>query len=231
MQTDRSRVMNRAEWLWLVVTLGGLLFIYLSPLRQHLTHVQVLRVDIERFGSWAPVVFMGGMALVTGLGVPRLLLFPLGGLVFGLGWGLLFCMAGALVGAYGAFVYARLAGRGVITKKWPAVLSLSGALEGRGFVTVALLRQLPTPGHLTNIFLGVSPVGHTAFLLGTLLGALPSAIPAVMIGSSATQTTTGARVAWVVSSLGMIALFWIAGAAYFKRSERFRRMREGLRNG
>lgn len=209
---------NRKEAIWLLITIAGLLGVYLSPLREHLTQVRVLQDDIASLGRLGPLVFVLVLALVTALGVPRLLLFPVGGLAFGLWAGLLWCLAGSLAGAYAAFLYARHAGRGVVAKKWPAALRMSATLEGRGFLTVALLRQLPAPGHLTNIFLGISPVGHAAFLAGTLLGALPSAVPAIMVGSSALQAGQNERLLYLGTALGVLALVWIGGTIFVSRA-------------
>ena len=217
--------LNRREWVWLTMTVSGLLLVYLSPLRDYLSELRTFKGEVGALGARGKLLFVAGICVLNSLGVPRLLLFPLGGLVFGLAEGLLLCMTGAMTGAYIVFLYARFAGRGVVMKKWPAVLRISGALEGRGFVTVALLRQLPSPGHLTNLFLGISPVSHAAFLLGTLLGALPSGTLAVMIGSSTTQTTDQARFGMLAVAVGLLTLLWLAGSVYFRRSDRFKSLR------
>lgn len=217
--------LNRREWLWLFITVAGLLVVYLSPLREHLTHLRDFKAELSAMGIRGPLVFMAAMFVLTSLGVPRLLLFPLGGLAFGFMQGLLVCLAGSMAGAYTVFLYARFAGRGVILKKWPALHRMSGALEGRGIVTIALLRQLPTPGHLTNLFLGISPVTHAAFIFGTLLGAIPSAIPAILIGSSTVQASGQAQLGMLAGSLGVLAVVWIASTIYFRQSRRFMTLR------
>lgn len=217
--------LNRREWIWLAVTVSGLLLVYLSPLREHLAELHTFKEEITALGMRGKLFFIAGLCLLNSLGVPRLILFPLGGLAFGFAQGLVVCMSGAMIGAYIVFIFARFAGRGVVKKKWPAALRISNALEGRNFVTVALLRQVPSPGHLTNLFLGISPVSHSAFLLGTLFGALPSGILAVMIGSSATQTTDQGRFGMLAVAVGLLTLLWLGGGIYFKTSDRFKALR------
>lgn len=225
MPDNNPEKLRRREWLWLAVTGLSLIAIYASPLSDHLTHVQVLRDDIAALGFWGPFVYALGLAVITSLGVPRLALFPIAGMAFGFPVALASSLAGGVAGAYMAFMYARLAGRGLIMKKWPALHRISGSLEGRSFMTVAILRQLPAPGHLTNLFLGISPVSQTAFVFGTLIGAIPSAIPAIMIGSSISHDHADERMVMAGSGLAVLAVVWCAGLFYFQKSPRFAGLR------
>lgn len=218
--------LNIREWLWLFLTAAGLLAVYLSPLREYLTHVDLLRDRILELGHLGPLVYIGLLVVLTAVGFPRLVLFPIGGLAFGLLPGLLWSMIGTIGGAYIAFLYARKVGRGIVEKKWPRLHDFAGILEGRSFVTVALLRQLPAPGHMTNLFLGISPVGHMAFIWGTLIGCIPSALPAIMIGSSAAQETTHARITYVIGSVACLFALWLAGGFFLRYSPGAARLRE-----
>lgn len=220
--------LNIREWLWLFVTAAGLLAVYLSPLREHLSHVDELRAEILSLGHWGPAVYIGLLVVLTSIGFPRLLLFPIGGLAFGLFWGLVWSLAGTIGGAYIAFLYARRVGRGIVEKKWPRLHGFTGVLEGRSFLTVALLRQLPAPGHLTNLFLGISPVSHSAFLFGTLLGCLPSALPAILIGSSAAQEHTHARITYVIGSVACLFAVWLAGGFFLRFSPKAQELRRAV---
>jgi len=223
--------LNIREWLWLFFTAAGLLAVYLSPLREHLTHVDELRDEINALGHFGPLAYIGMLVVLTSVGFPRLILFPLGGLVFGFLWGLLWSMAGTIGGAYIAFLYARKVGRGIVEKKWPRLHDFAGVLEGRSFLTVALLRQLPTPGHMTNLFLGISPVRHRAFIFGTLLGCIPSALPAIMIGSSAAQATTQGRLGYVAGSVACLFALWLAGGFFLRYSPNTRALRQIISRG
>ncbi|MGA2660485.1 MAG: hypothetical protein ABSH34_23545, partial [Verrucomicrobiota bacterium] len=46
-------------------------------------------------------------------------------------------------------------------------------------------RQLPVPGLLVNLACALFPLRHRDFLIGTLLGQLPEAVPCTLIGAGA----------------------------------------------
>jgi len=64
--------LNIREWSWLFVTAAGLLAVYLSPLREHLSHVEDLRGWIVGIGHTGPLVYGGLLVLLTSGGFPRL---------------------------------------------------------------------------------------------------------------------------------------------------------------
>jgi len=228
--TPRDTGLKTHEWLWLTITATGLAIVYFSPLREYLTRIHELKQQLSDLGPLGPVIFVAAMMLLTAAGVPRLLLYPISGMAFGFAGGLAWGMAGTLGGAYITFAYARWAGRGIVMKKWPRIHRLTGLLDGHGFVTVALLRQLPIPGYVTNLFFGVSPIGHSAFIAGTLIGCLPSAIPAVLIGSSVTQMSADSRLAYVSAALFCLLALWLGFSLFFKHSSRFSRLRDAWKS-
>ena len=186
------------ETVWLLSSAAGLLLVYLSPLREHLTHAQAIKADLQALGKLAPLVFVVVMSALTAMGIPRMVIYPIGGLAFGFANGLLWSMVATLVGAYATFLYARWAGRDFLLNKWPTLRALSARLQGRGPLAVALLRQLPNPAFLTNVLFGISPVGHQAFLVGTAAGSLPAAVPATLIGSSLGKASPETRL-WYIA--------------------------------
>jgi uncharacterized membrane protein YdjX (TVP38/TMEM64 family) len=166
------------------------------------------------------------MSATTAIGLPRMLLYPVGGMAFGFSAGLLWNLLGTLIGAYATFTYARWAGQSLVTKKWPAISQLTKVIEGRGVLSVALLRQIPSPGFLTNLIFGISPVRRRAFLGGTLIGCLPSAIPATLIGTSVAHETASVRVWMITLSFLSIIMTWLVFSIYLGRSRRFAAMRK-----
>ena len=209
---------RRREWLWMALTIGGLLLVVCaSPLSGRLEHVENLRPWLAGMGLWAPAVFMLAMSGLTAMGVPRILLYPVAGVTFGFGWGLAWSMIATLAGGYATFAYARWAGRGLILTKWPRVGALSEALRGRGFLSVALIRQLPGPGFLFNLVFGISGLRHRSFLLGTAIGALPTAVPAVMIGAGLADASAEARAGMLTAGLLGLAAVWLTSSLVFRR--------------
>jgi len=213
----RESVVSLREWIWLAVIAAALIATYLSPLREHLTHATVLREDLARFGGWAPAVFVVVMTGLTATGFPRMALYPVAGMAFGLAPGLLWSMIATVAGAFTTFLYARWAGRSLVMKKWPALARLSTRLDARGFLSVALIRQLPSPGFLTNLLFGISAVRTRCFLLGTALGALPSAIPATMLGSSLSGATDQQRIVTAIGALVAMGVLGLVTATLLRK--------------
>jgi uncharacterized membrane protein YdjX (TVP38/TMEM64 family) len=132
---------------------------------------------------------VAGSSVLILVGMPRLLFCALGGVLFGFVEGLIYSQVATLAGAYGTFLVARWG-----TRKWVERLIHSESrmyrmLENPTLLTVFLSRQLPSGGVFISAFLGFSSVNHLNFLLGSLLGFLPEAIPAVLLGSGAGKSS------------------------------------------
>ncbi|HMP96811.1 MAG TPA: VTT domain-containing protein [Kiritimatiellia bacterium] len=208
---------NRREWWWLVVTTGGLLAVFLSPIGEHLTHLSEIRNELAAFGAWAPAVFIAVMTGLTAVGIPRMLMYPIAGAAFGFGWGLMWSLMATVSGGYLTYMYARWAGRGMIIRKWPKLEGMSRRLRDHGFLSVAIMRQLPGPGVLYNLLLGISAVRRRSFIGGTALGALPSAIPALLIGTSLSLSSSAWRIGTLIGALVWLAVLWTVCGYLFRR--------------
>lgn len=167
-----------------LVLAAALAVVYASPLRHYLEHVRDLKQSLADLGIAGPLLYMLAVFLLVAAGCPRLLFCPLGGMAFGVGFGLLWTQIPTLLGYYVTFLFVRWGGRGFSRHHWPRLDNATQCLEGRSWVAVFLMRQLPMPGVVVNLLLGLSPLRHRTFLLGTALGLLPQAVPATMIGKS-----------------------------------------------
>ena len=80
---------EQAEIAWksivfLAVIVGALLaIVYLSPLRAHLGRLKEASEQIRAFGLLAPLVLMLCVALLVGIGFPRLLFCVIAGMALG----------------------------------------------------------------------------------------------------------------------------------------------------
>lgn len=167
------------------ITLG--LAVYLTPLNAWLGQSELINAHLALFGLAAPLVFTAAAALLTTIGVPRLLLYSLGGMAFGFAWGLVWTQIGTLLGSYAIFMFVRWRGRDCILGHFPRLRSFSQSLESRGLMAVVLIRQLPLNGFYNTVFLGLTPVSHGDFLLGSLLGFLPLGVTACLLGAGLIQ--------------------------------------------
>lgn len=145
---------------------------------------------------------LGGFALL-----PTYALSIFAGWCFGLGGGFATSMAGFLgATALGHWVAGRASGRRVAdllerSAEWRGVYGalLRGGF-GRTVLVVALLRLLPVPPFsVTNVLLASAQVRRTPFVVGSLVGMVPSCLAVVSIaaGMERLNFDAGAR-PWVL---------------------------------
>jgi uncharacterized membrane protein YdjX (TVP38/TMEM64 family) len=162
-----------------------LALVYLSPLRGWLGRLREVSDQIRGLGVLAPLVVMVSIAVLVALGVSRLLLCTIAGMALGFWSGLLWAQLGTLLGNYATFLVARFAARGWAEQFLSKRGRLHTLLQREGIAGVILVRQLPLPGLLVNLACGLFPLRHWHFLIGTLVGQLPEAVPCTLIGAGA----------------------------------------------
>lgn len=171
----------------LVAVVGCSLLIYSMPLKEVLNQSHQIKSWLAETGYAAPAVFTLAAALLTAIGMPRLLLCSLAGVVFGFTWGFVWSHFGTVLGAYGTFLFARWSGREFVQQKFPKIIALSQSTQARGWRSVLFMRQLPISGLYNDILLGLSTVSHCDFWIGTALGFLPLGVTATLVGAGAIQ--------------------------------------------
>ena len=171
----------------LIVVVGCSFLIYSMPLKDVLNQSQQIKSWLAETGYAAPAVFTLAAALLTAIGMPRLLLCTLAGVIFGFTWGFVWSHFGTLLGAYGTFIFARWNGREYVQQKFPKIIALSQATQARGWRSVLFMRQLPISGLYNDILLGMSTVSHGDFWIGSALGFLPLGVTATLVGAGAIQ--------------------------------------------
>ncbi len=163
------------------------LLVFDAPLQDWLIHGQLIKARLAEWGTAAPAIFSLGVALLTAIGMPRLVLCSIGGLAFG-AWGIIWNQLGTLAGSYIAFLLVRWGGREIILRKYPKLDRFSKRIEQRGVFAVLLIRQMPMNGFYNNVLLGLTAVTHRDFLLGSFLGFLPLGVAATLVGAGMIQT-------------------------------------------
>ena len=186
---------------------------------RHLTAwLQKLSLSVAELGWSAPIVFLAMVALLTAIGVPRLLLCVASGAAFGFGTGLLLGLAGSLVGSYASFTIARWCGREYLLGRWRKLEPLSVKAGDKGLLSVVLMRLLPLGSLHVSVLLGITTVSHRQFLLGSALGFIPEAVPATLVGAGAVQAEVGTTIrfgllaALLLGLLGL-GLWWLTCSA------------------
>lgn len=171
--------------LTLVIAFSYLLFTL--PIKEVLNQSQQIKAWLAQTGYAAPLVFTLASALLTTVGMPRLLLCSLAGMIFGFTWGFVLSHFATVFGAYLTFVFARWSGRDYVQQKFPKIIALSESTQANGWRSVLFMRQLPISGLYNDILMGMSTVSHGDFWLGTLLGFLPLGVTATLVGAGAIQ--------------------------------------------
>jgi uncharacterized membrane protein YdjX (TVP38/TMEM64 family) len=156
----------------------------------------------------APLVFLGLHVAASLLFVPRTVLAIAAGLLFGMGWGVVWAAAGSVLGAVAGFCIARYLNDGVVDLESKGRLRpVLDRVQRGGWRAVALLRLIPViPHSLANYALGLTriPIGSYAF--GSLVGQLPMTIACVDLGAAGERLAIG-DAGWIApTAIGAAAL-------------------------
>lgn len=197
--------------LLVALVVGGTLIIFLLPVRELFGRIHEIRSShlMLSMGWAAPLLFTAAAAVLVAIGVPRLLVYPVGGMAFGFWQGLLWAQLGSMLGAYAAFLFARWSGREFILRTWPSLSRYTAFYRRRGIVSVLLSRQLPIPGFFINLLLGLTSLSHFDFLLGTCAGFLPAAVPATLAGAGASALSANESKMYAFLAIAAICALWI----------------------
>jgi len=192
-----------------LLVVAFLVVVYASPLRGYLGRLQELRDTIRGFGVLAPLVLTVGTAVLVSFGFSRLVLCAVAGMAMGFWWGLLWAQLGTLLGNYALFLVARKGGGNWVRRYIAKRKKLAGLIHEEGLIGVILARQVPLPGILVNLTLGLLSVRQRDFLIGTLLGQLPEAIPCTLIGAGVVKASLQKSVSLIGLAVALAVLVWV----------------------
>ncbi|MDI2129972.1 TVP38/TMEM64 family protein [Yinghuangia seranimata] len=151
--------------------------------------------DFLLHGSWTeyptPVtigVFVVFCALGVAFGIPKTLLAPIAGALFGVYTGLVVAMTGTVLGSLLALGIGRRLGRERVRRllhRKQALADLDARLTRHGVVPVAILRLVPVlPGSVVNYGAAATGIRTSHFALGSTIGLLPATVVQVAAGAS-----------------------------------------------
>jgi uncharacterized membrane protein YdjX (TVP38/TMEM64 family) len=198
-----------------LAVLALLLALHFTPLRAWLDDVQALKQQIRELGWKGYAGFGLASVAAIALGVPRLALCGLAGVLFGFAGGALVSLASGVAGSYGAFLIARWSGRDWAERRLAgAGTRLKEVLAKPTIGSIFIARQLPVPGIVVNIAIGLLATRHSTFLAGTALGYLPSTAIVALAGSSLGKESLAVAIGQVtlaMAALGVLsaALMWL----------------------
>ncbi len=177
---------------------------HFTPMKAWITNVQTWKSFVREFGWMAHAVFMLVTAGAVMMGVPRLAFCSAAGLIFGFGEGLVLSLVGSTLGSYGAFILSRHGFRRAAearAEKWPWLKTM---LKKPSVMRVFWARQLMVPGIVLNVLIGMTPVRHSRFLLGTSLGYLPLNIAFSLVGSGLGKESITTTMTQLLAAMAVI---------------------------
>jgi uncharacterized membrane protein YdjX (TVP38/TMEM64 family) len=180
-----------------------------------------LSETIQGAGRLAPLLIIGGTAVLLAAMIPRSVIAAAAGLVFGVWAGAGYVMLGALISAIAAFAVGRFLGYDFMASRRHAA-ALNAFLHQRGLLGVLILRLLPiAPFGLVSYAFGVTAVRPSTYLLATVIGIAPSTIVFASLGANALSPGTPAFAGSVAAALALTVL-GVVGAHIVRRRERAR---------
>src|SRR5688572_27796061 len=179
---------------------------------------------IRGLGPWAPTAFVLIYAMSCVLAIPASILTLGGGFLFGVLWGSVYVVAGALLGAVAAFLVGRYFARDWVAKKierHEKFKAIDEAIGREGWKIVLLTRLAPVfPYAVLNYGFALTRVTLRDYVIATALGIIPAMLAFVYFGTLATDLTqlgrgvkTPPAVKWIVAGVAVIAMVLLARIA------------------
>ena len=200
-----------------VLRLAGLVLAFVAvSLGLHLSGwsgPERLQELVESAGWAGVVVFVVGYALLVVVPSPASVLTILAGALFGLWWGALLSVVGAVLGATGGFLVGRRLGRPAVDRLLQGRLRQADqVLAHHGLAAVLAVRLVPLfPFTPLNYAAGLLGVRLRHFVLGTAIGIVPGSLAYSAVGAS------GADPRRIAFGVGGLVLLTVLGGAVGRR--------------
>lgn len=150
--------------------------------------LEQIRQNLNEFGIWAPLVFIA-FYTIGAIFIPSTPFMALAGILFGFKYGLLYTMIAGLLSSTLVFWISRRLGKDQVEKilenrYFRYLNDYNKRLEKGPIWDLIILRMLPImPSNALSILMGVSRIKTTDYIIGTLVGLIPSNILTVYLGS------------------------------------------------
>ncbi len=196
---------------------GATWWLHASGLTAMLAEPDALGQRIAALGAWGPLLLIALMTVAIVLSpIPSAPIALAAGFAYGHGWGTVYVIAGAELGALIAFALARVLGYDVVRRFLGDRLE-AGWLGSQNKLTAIVLvaRLLPFVSFdLVSYAAGLTALKAWRFALATLVGLLPVSFALAHIGGEMASGEAG-RIALAALVLGLVTgvplvLRWIA---------------------
>lgn len=147
-----------------------------------------LRQYLSGFGIWAPLIFILIYTFGT-IFIPSTPFMAIAGILFGFKYGLIYTVVGGFLSSILVFYISRKLGKdrvnSILENKHLRLIEKYNARLGTGAIwDLIILRMTPImPFNILNVLMGVSKIKTEEYILGTILGLIPSNIITVYFGN------------------------------------------------
>lgn len=150
------------------------------------TDPTTVKAAVVACGVWGPIVYMLLYAVGPSVLVPGAVMTIAGGLAFGTGWGSVYSLIGADIGAVIAFAAGRWLGQSFVERligaRFSAVLQ---KIARNGFQITLYLRIVPIiPYNAFNLLAGASPIAFSDYFWASMIGMIPGTIAFAFLGDA-----------------------------------------------
>ena len=166
----------------IVVVCGWLLWAHTEWFRDP----QTIKREVVQWGIWGPIIYMLLYAVGPSFLVPGAVMTIAAGLAFGTGWGSVYSLIGADVGAVVAFGAGRWLGKSfverIVGERFHEVLR---KIARNGFQIIFYLRMVPViPYNALNLLAGASPIKFKDYFWASMIGMVPGTILFAFLGDA-----------------------------------------------
>ncbi len=175
---------------------------------------------VRNFGAAGPLVIIGLMTVAIVISpLPSAPIALVAGAVYGHGWGTLYTLIGAEVGALIAFMLSRLLGYSVL-RHWFGVQLERGWIGSQNTIMLIVFASRLMPFlsfDLISYAAGLTSLKMWRFFIATLLGILPASFILAHFGSEL-GTGNSDRILFTISLLGILAILPLVFHKLWKQS-------------
>lgn len=218
MSTDRNKKIMNALIILLLVIVSWMIYRYLPHER--------LRAWIDGLGVYGPLFYILLFTLLPVFFFPVPVLALTGGVSFGLLYGSLYTIIGAMLNCSLMFLMSRYFAKAQfkeftekrISRNWRE--RLYGADSKMAFVLIFILRLIPlVPYNIINYVCGLTEMSFRSYFMATLIGIIPGTVVFINLGDKSVTRDPKQMVLSVLFLFLLIGLSVII-AKYMKKQEK-----------
>ncbi len=175
------------KYISILLVVMSIIFIVALYNKGNSVSLEDMQEKILGYGIWSPIIFLCIYVFITTFS-PSSPFMAIAGVIFGFKYGMLYSAIGNLLSAVIMFYVSRALGKKLVDKilkhKYMRHIErYNSRLENSGLLDLILLRIAPImPFNILNIIMGVSKIKIKVYVVGTIIGLLPSTFIAVYFG-------------------------------------------------